>query len=366
MSMPATMTLEEVRAAPRTASTRAKPLVLEGISKSFGSVAALHPTTLEVRAGELLSLLGPSGCGKTTTLRLIAGFEYPDTGSIRVAGEDISRLPPNRRGLGMVFQNYSLFPHLSVAENIGFGPRMAGMPQSERSAAVARMLDMIRLTGYGERRIGQLSGGQQQRVALARALVTNPSLLLLDEPLGALDKNLREGMQFELRRLQRELGITSVMVTHDQEEAMTMSDRIAVMSHGRVLQVGSPREVYEKPRNRLVAEFLGTANVLPASQLGGHGIFPNAAAASEVAIRPEKVVLGDTRPGSVVLQGVVAERVFKGNQYAFVIDVPGLPRQMFATRQSDGAENIAQPGDAVTLSFLPQDMTLLEPDGSDA
>ena len=222
MSLSATLPAAAAAAKPMLAAPASKRLVLDGISKRFGSVTALAQMSLDVQPGELVALLGPSGCGKTTTLRIIAGFEFADTGAVRIGNQDISHLPPNKRGLGMVFQNYSLFPHLSVGENIGFGLRMAGMPASERAAQVRRMLDLIRLPGIAERRVAQLSGGQQQRVALARALVTNPSVLLLDEPLGALDKNLREGMQFELRQLQRRLGITSVMVTHDQEEALTM------------------------------------------------------------------------------------------------------------------------------------------------
>ncbi|MGN6666549.1 MAG: ABC transporter ATP-binding protein, partial [Trinickia sp.] len=236
--------------------------MIDAVSKRYGNALALDRLTLKVDPGELVSLLGPSGCGKTTTLRLIAGFDFPDTGTVQIDGVDVSALPPNKRGLGMVFQNYSLFPHMTVAENIGFGLRMAGAKKAEIAAATKRMLDLIRLPEYGDRRISQLSGGQQQRVALARAIVNDPSVLLLDEPLGALDKNLREGMQFEIRRLQQNLGITSVMVTHDQEEAMTMSDRVVVMNHGRILQTGAPREVYDRPRNRFVAEFLGTANIV--------------------------------------------------------------------------------------------------------
>ncbi|KND62143.1 Putrescine transport ATP-binding protein PotA [Candidatus Burkholderia verschuerenii] len=251
------------------ASARSQPLSLDGLNKRFGAITALEDLSLEVRAGELVALLGPSGCGKTTTLRLIAGFEFPDTGAIRIAGRDVTHVPPNKRGLGMVFQNYSLFPHLTVADNIAFGLRMAGVPKRDRAPHVARMLDLIRLPGFGERRIAQMSGGQQQRVALARAIVTNPSVLLLDEPLGALDKNLREGMQFELKQLQSELGVTSVMVTHDQEEALTMSDRVVVMNHGRILQAGTPREVYDRPRTRFVAEFLGAANILPFTVVRG-------------------------------------------------------------------------------------------------
>ena len=337
--------------------------------------------TLEIRPGELLALLGPSGCGKTTTLRLIAGFDYPDTGAIRINGQDISHLPPNRRGLGMVFQNYSLFPHMSIAENIGFGLKMAGVGAKERAQAVTRMLEMIRLPDYGNRSIDQLSGGQQQRVALARALVTNPSVLLLDEPLGALDKNLREGMQFELKKLQRELGITSVMVTHDQEEAMTMSDRVVVMNQGSILQIGTPRDVYDRPSNRFVAEFLGTANVLSATvqeqradsvridiaQLAHQGScwvpLPQGGVQSgnaQVAIRPEKITLSPKPDDSIRFDGVVGECVFKGNQFSLLVDVPGLSQRIYVTLQaSSGAGRIPEVGSRISMGLNPQDVTIL-------
>ena len=235
----------------------AESLELENVSKRFGAVAAVEPLTLAVQAGALLALLGPSGCGKTTTLRIIAGFERPDSGLVRIGGRDVTPEPPNRRRLGMVFQNYSLFPHMTVAENIAFGLKMAKVPRSEIPSRVSEALSLVRLPGFEDRSPAQLSGGQQQRVALARSLITSPAVLLLDEPLGALDKNLRESMQFELRQLQKRLGITTVLVTHDQEEALTMSDFVAVMNHGRVLQVGPPQEVYARPKERFVSEFLG-------------------------------------------------------------------------------------------------------------
>ena len=244
----------------------AESLELENVSKRFGTVAAVEPLTLAVRAGALLALLGPSGCGKTTTLRIIAGFERPDRGLVKIGGRDVTPEPPNRRRLGMVFQNYSLFPHMTVAENIAFGLKMARVPRSEIPPRVSEALSLVRLPGFEDRSPAQLSGGQQQRVALARSLITSPAVLLLDEPLGALDKNLRESMQFELRQLQKRLGITTVLVTHDQEEALTMSDSVAVMNHGRVLQVGPPQEVYARPKERFVSEFLGASNLFPANR----------------------------------------------------------------------------------------------------
>ncbi|SDV48970.1 ABC transporter ATP-binding protein [Chitinasiproducens palmae] len=365
----------------------AKRLLLDGVSKRYGNVLALDALTLAVEPGELVSLLGPSGCGKTTTLRLIAGFEFPDAGSVRIGGNDVSALPPNKRGLGMVFQNYSLFPHLTVGENIGFGLRMAGVKRGDIAVQVKRMLDLIRLPGYCDRRIEQLSGGQQQRVALARAIVNDPSVLLLDEPLGALDKNLREGMQFEIRRMQQDLGITSVMVTHDQEEAMTMSDRVVVISHGRILQSGAPREVYDRPRNRFVAEFLGTANVIDCRVTARDERSVSVAALStadaptamtlgigsdfdgelpgvlQVALRPEKVAIDAPRPGHVQLRGRIVQHVFRGAQHSYEIDVPGLGPRVYAYQQASSSEHVGHSrGEAVTVSFSPNDVVVLEAD----
>ena len=218
--------------------------------------------TLDIAAGEFFSLLGPSGCGKTTSLRMIAGFELPDSGRVHVGGKDITDLPVHRRDMGMVFQSYALFPHRTVAENVAFGLRMREVPRPEIERRVKAALAQVELTGLEERKPGQLSGGQQQRVALARALVVEPPVLLCDEPLGALDRKLRQQMQFELKELQKRLGVTLVFVTHDQEEALAMSDRIAVMNRGRVEQVGAPTEIYERPRTRFVADFIGEINIL--------------------------------------------------------------------------------------------------------
>ena len=227
-----------------------------------GKVVAVDQVTLDIAAGEFFSLLGPSGCGKTTSLRMIAGFEMPDSGRVHVGGQDITDVPVHRRDMGMVFQSYALFPHRTVAENVAFGLRMRDVPKPEIARRVAAALAQVALTGLEDRKPGQLSGGQQQRVALARALVVEPRVLLCDEPLGALDRKLRQQMQFELKELQRRLGVTLVFVTHDQEEALAMSDRIAVMNAGRVEQVGAPTEIYERPRTRFVADFIGEINIL--------------------------------------------------------------------------------------------------------
>ena len=236
---------------------------LDNVTKTFdGRVLAVDGVTLDIAAGEFFSLLGPSGCGKTTSLRMIAGFELPDSGRVHVAGRDITDLPVHKRDMGMVFQSYALFPHRTVAENVAFGLRMREVPKPDIERRVKAALAQVALTGLEERKPGQLSGGQQQRVALARALVVEPPVLLCDEPLGALDRKLRQQMQFELKELQKRLGVTLVFVTHDQEEALAMSDRIAVMNHGKVEQVGAPTEIYERPRTRFVADFIGEINIL--------------------------------------------------------------------------------------------------------
>ena len=236
---------------------------LDNVTKTFdGRVLAVDGVTLDIAAGEFFSLLGPSGCGKTTSLRMIAGFELPDSGRVHVAGRDITDLPVHKRDMGMVFQSYALFPHRTVAENVAFGLRMREVAKPDIERRVKAALAQVALTGLEERKPGQLSGGQQQRVALARALVVEPPVLLCDEPLGALDRKLRQQMQFELKELQKRLGVTLVFVTHDQEEALAMSDRIAVMNHGKVEQVGAPTEIYERPRTRFVADFIGEINIL--------------------------------------------------------------------------------------------------------
>src|SRR5829696_2793259 len=242
-----------------------KPIVsIEGVSKSYASVEAVCDVSLDVRRGEFVSLLGPSGCGKSTILRMIAGFEAVDQGSIRINGIDVSDVPPHRRPVNMVFQSYALFPHLNVADNIAFGPRRQQVTRAEVDRRVARFLTLVGMDGLGGRYPSQLSGGQQQRVALARALVNQPQVLLLDEPLGALDLKLRKRMQIELKQLQREVGISFIYVTHDQDEALALSDRIAVMSKGTVLQYAPGREIYDHPRTEFVANFLGEANVIAA------------------------------------------------------------------------------------------------------
>jgi spermidine/putrescine transport system ATP-binding protein len=246
-----------------SAATPLPEIRLEGLTKLFGEVRAVDDVSISILPGEFFSLLGPSGCGKTTTLRMIGGFDLPSAGRIELRGRDVTADPPDKRPVNMVFQHYALFPHLDVGENVAFGLRRRGVERGEITRRVGEALDLVRLPGYEKRRPNQLSGGQQQRVALARALVNRPTVLLLDEPLGALDLKLRRQLQVELKRIQQEVGITFVYVTHDQEEALTMSDRIAVMNAGRVEQLGTPEELYDRPATRFVADFIGTSNLLP-------------------------------------------------------------------------------------------------------
>ena len=285
-------------------------LELDGISRSFGEAAVLTDLSLTVYKGELCCLLGPSGCGKTTTLRIIDGLLEPDAGAVRLAGEDITRKTPQQRNLGMVFQNYALFPHLNVYENVAYGLRRRRLPETEIAARVNEVIGLVRLSGYQRRRVHQLSGGQQQRVALARSLVIAPRLLLLDEPLSNLDARLRADMRDEIRRIQRELGITTIYVTHDQEEAIGIADRIAVMNQGVIEQMGTPQQVYEKPASRFVADFIGRVNLLPGDVVDGglvilgrrfslpEGSWTDGTTVT-AAIRPERITIADANADGI-------------------------------------------------------------------
>lgn len=282
---------------------------IRNLTKSFGDVKAVDGVSLDINAGEFLTLLGPSGSGKTTVLRMIAGFERPDSGTISLNNRDITDLPPYERDVNTVFQDYALFPHMDVITNIEYGLRIKKVGKAERRAKALAALDQVRLSGFGERRPHQLSGGQRQRVALARALVNRPSVLLLDEPLGALDLKLREQMQIELKELQREVGITFVFVTHDQEEALTMSDRIAAFNNGKIEQLGSPREIYLNPQSRFVAGFVGKTNSLTID-------------GKEISIRPESVLVSVNRPAtSRAFQGTLRDIIFVGATTRYLIDI---------------------------------------------
>jgi spermidine/putrescine ABC transporter ATP-binding subunit len=307
---------------------------VRGLEKRYGSTIALHDVSLAVAPGEFFTLLGPSGCGKTTTLRSIAGFVEPSAGDVLIKGVRMNRVPPHRRRVGMVFQHYALFPHRTVFQNVAFGLRMAGTPRAEIAARVAETLALVQLGEHGGRYPRQLSGGEQQRVALARALVTRPAVLLLDEPLGALDKKLRGQMQVELRRVQRSVGITAIYVTHDQEEALTMSDRIAVMRGGRVEQIGTPAAIYEAPTTLFVADFIGDTNLLPV-RVSRPGVVKcrgvelmvetNSLAndvAATLALRPEKLQLDPPGPVDNTLPVAVAQVVYQGASVRYLLCGP--------------------------------------------
>jgi putative spermidine/putrescine transport system ATP-binding protein len=318
---------------------------LEQVTKTFdGRVVAVDDVTLDIEAGEFFSLLGPSGCGKTTSLRMIAGFELPDSGRVHVGGRDITDLPVHKRDMGMVFQSYALFPHRTVAENVAFGLRMRDVPRPDIARRVKAALAQVALTGLEERKPGQLSGGQQQRVALARALVVEPPVLLCDEPLGALDRKLRQQMQFELKELQKRLGVTLVFVTHDQEEALAMSDRIAVMNKGRVEQVGAPTEIYERPRTRFVADFIGEINIL---EEGGR---PR-------ALRPEKIRFVPAADARV--PGIVETANFLGGSTLYRIRTADQ-RTLLARETHAGERSPRAAGDSVGLAWTDSDTVALE------
>jgi spermidine/putrescine transport system ATP-binding protein len=321
---------------------RSVGIALDGVSKRFDRVGAVDDVTLSIAEGEFFSLLGPSGCGKTTTLRMIAGFEVPDEGRILLQGRDVTKVPPNRRPVNMVFQQYALFPHMSIYDNVAFGLKVKRVPRSEHRARIDEILRVVALEGLERRRPRQLSGGQQQRVALARALVNRPAALLLDEPLGALDVKLRKQMQLELKRIQHELRTTFVYVTHDQEEAMAMSDRIAVMNGGRVEQIAGPREIYEQPSTAFVADFIGSLNALPFrvdELVGRYGVMrvgegervvvtlPSGARTGDqlrVAVRPERVSIGkpdvSTAEAGSRLEGTISEIVYLGMYTQFHVE----------------------------------------------
>jgi spermidine/putrescine transport system ATP-binding protein len=359
-------------------------VTLRGVTKRFPgpkgaeAVVAVDDLHLDIADGEFFSLLGPSGCGKTTTLRMIAGFEYPTAGSIHIFGDEVALEPPNKRPVNTVFQSYALFPHMTVEENIGFGLQMKKVDKQEAARRVADVIDLVQLGGRERRKPKQLSGGQQQRVALARALVNRPKVLLLDEPLGALDLKLRQAMQLELKQMQERVGITFVYVTHDQEEALTMSDRLAVMDGGRLLQVGAPEEIYDRPKTRFVADFIGETNLLRAvAEDADHARLPDdtiirlqhdAAVGTEVtvAIRPEHLGL---RPSDVDrdsaldgIQGEVARVTFLGNatSYEVVADRGDRPTRI-RVRQGNapGIEHFVA-GDRVRVRWAPTSATVLE------
>jgi spermidine/putrescine transport system ATP-binding protein len=364
------------------AASEPPSVVLRDVRKAFGSFIAVDGISLTVQPGEFITLLGPSGCGKTTTLRMIGGFEYPTAGQIYIHGVEMSGRPPYRRPVNTVFQNYALFPHMTVAQNVAYGLEMARVPRDERKRRVVEALEMVRLPHVEKRKPSELSGGQQQRVALARALVNRPEVLLLDEPLGALDLKLRKAMQIELKELNHEVGATFIYVTHDQEEALTMSDRIAVMNQGRILQLGTPDEIYECPRNRFVADFIGQTNFLDGRliridgetaevEVSGfdvvRGRVPDGESPSgmvTVAVRPERLSLARDLPAGVPpswnsLTGTVADLIYLGTHTQFVVALPNGATVVVHRQNRDAGAGGARPGENVVVTFDPASATIL-------
>jgi spermidine/putrescine ABC transporter ATP-binding subunit len=376
--------------ATETVAPSVPAIELVGIAKRFSSrrgvVAAVERVDLAIGEGEFFSLLGPSGCGKTTTLRMIGGFEEPTEGQILLYGRDVVGVPPNHRDVNMVFQSYALFPHMSVFDNVAFGLRRKGVDRASAAQRVNEMLDLVQLDEKSDRRPRELSGGQQQRVALARALVNRPRALLLDEPLAALDLKLRQAMQLELKRIQREVGITFIFVTHDQNEALTMSDRLVVMNAGRIEQLGAPREVYERPRTRFVAGFIGTSNVITGTVRSMDGqtallatgpdeslVVPDAADAGaapgralDVTVRPEKIVLSETapEPGRCAIRGRVKEVVYLGTSTQYAVTARDGSELLVFLQNAADSTDIADRDADVWLSWRPEHTLALATDGA--
>jgi spermidine/putrescine transport system ATP-binding protein len=374
-------TFEAAEAAPGRSGGVDTAIELVGVVKEFSShgeiVTAVNGIDLVIRSGEFFSMLGPSGCGKTTTMRMIAGFEDPSRGSVLLHGKDVTTVPANKRDVNMVFQSYALFPHMSVSDNVAFGLEQRKVPKAQIRTRVGEMLEIVDLGGREKRRPAELSGGQQQRVALARALVNRPSALLLDEPLGALDLKLRQAMQVELKRIQREVGITFVYVTHDQSEALTMSDRIAVMNNGVIEHLGTPRDIYEHPATKFVAGFIGTSNLFGGrvSRVEGdraviefgpderivvplrEGVSMTAGSALEVTVRPEKINLSlsaPATPNGSAIRGTVTEVVYLGTATSYNITTSSGSDVVVFTQNSSNSEDIAVRGNSVWLTWSPQ------------
>jgi putrescine transport system ATP-binding protein len=353
-------------------------LRIDNVVKRFGGFTAVDHVSLEIARGEFFALLGPSGCGKTTLLRMVAGFEAPDEGRILLDGVDVSGTPPYERPVNMMFQSYALFPHLTVAGNVAFGLKQEGRPKSFIDQRVAEMLALVKLEGFAARKPHQLSGGQRQRVALARALAKEPKVFLLDEPLGALDKKLRDETQFELMALQQRLGLTFIIVTHDQEEAMTMADRIGIMHQGKLVQVGTPAEIYEAPRTRWVAEFIGEVNLFDGVTVGSapgvshvetqvgrlsvQSETPHTGDKVTIAVRPEKVAIAREKPDTVgnAMQGTIADIAYLGDLSVYKVRLPsGMLMKASVANTDRRAAGLIQRGEAAWLSFLPDAAVLL-------
>ena len=354
----------------------ALPIAIRNVTKAYGEVYALDDVSLDVESGEFLTLLGPSGSGKTTLLMVLAGFTRPDTGSLEFGGDEVIRTPPHLRNLGMVFQNYALFPHMTVAGNVGYPLRLRKTPKAEIRERVENALGLVQLGGFGERRIDQLSGGQKQRVALARSIVFEPRILLMDEPLSALDKKLRDQMQIELRALHERLGMTTVYVTHDQREALTMSDRIAVLDHGRIMQLATPKELYDSPRNKFVADFIGESTFLAVERRGSSLVAAGtrvrtarpvpASGPLTLLVRPERVRLVGAKPGRDVnvFPAKVTNVVYQGESFLLYAALgDGTEVAVRGATAGDGFDRLPGPGDAVRLGLGSADTVVIGDEG---
>ncbi len=351
----------------------ALPIAIRGVTKTYGAVHALDDVSLDVRSGEFLTLLGPSGSGKTTLLMVLAGFTRPDRGSLMFGEREVVRTPPHLRDVGMVFQSYALFPHMTVDGNVGYPLRLRGVPKAEREARVERALETVQLGGFGGRRIDQLSGGQKQRVALARSIVFEPRILLMDEPLSALDKKLRDRMQIELRHLHEKLGMTTVYVTHDQREALTMSDRIAVVNHGRIMQLATPEQLYNHPENRFVADFIGESSFIPVTREDGQlmaagtpirtaGPVPDSPRLA-LMVRPERVRLASEGEGGDcnVFRCEVTDFVFQGDSFLLYATLDGGAEiAVRGAARASAFATLPRPGDRVALALDYDDTVIID------
>ena len=351
------------------------PITIRNITKTYGDVYALDDVSLDVKSGEFLTLLGPSGSGKTTLLMVLAGFTRPDCGSLQFGDKDVIRLSPHLRNVGMTFQSYALFPHMTVSGNVGYALKLRGVAKSERQSRIEQALETVQLEGFGSRRIHQLSGGQKQRVALARSIVFAPRILLMDEPLSALDKKLRDQMQIELRHLHERLGITTVYVTHDQREALTMSDRIAVVNHGRIMQLATPQDLYERPANRFVADFIGESTFLPVKKSGSEVKYGEMSLrtnnpipdASELLlmVRPERIQLWTptavNEMSTNIFDALASEVVYQGDSYLLYARLPdGIELSVRGSVRSGTVASLPKAGDTVKLSLLPEDTVIID------
>ncbi len=361
-----------------TGSARALPIHIRSVTKTYGSIFALDNVDLDVRSGEFLTLLGPSGSGKTTLLMVLAGFTRPDYGSLKFGAQEIIRMPPHLREVGMVFQNYALFPHMNVADNIGFPLKLRGVAKDQIAQRVEDALATVQLDGYGDRQITQLSGGQKQRVALARAIVFEPQILLMDEPLSALDKKLREHMQIELRHLHEKLGMTTVYVTHDQREALTMSDRVAVINYGKLIQLDEPRRIYDQPTNSFVANFIGESTLVPVERRDGKACYngtpleitdPEMAKGDLLMLRPERLIILNPETGSSsasynCFKGRVDEIVYQGESFITWVTLnDGTKITVRSISQQQTLSAVPDRGCEIMLGLHPDETVLIASDG---